>query len=143
MKRLPWPVVSIFSKSRLGFSRIWAEVKKYKQNYREILLLSCKSLSAYFPTHFSSMEILAFKTCINLDSSGIPSYGSSPIILSPRPLMHFVHIHIMSRHSVTWLMTQGKKLKYRSENSLRAGSRFYSSAYLHHLPWSQLTVTPT
>lgn len=118
-------------------------MKKYKRNYRENLIFVMQvSLSAKFPTHFS-MGILAFKTCIHLDSSGIPSYGSPPIILGPRPLKHFAHIHTVSHWSVVWLTTQGRKPMCRSESSLRAGSRFYSSVYLQHLLQSQLAVTLT
>lgn len=72
---------------------------------RKSIFVMQVSLSAKFPTHVFSMGILAFKTCINLNSTGIPSYGIPLIILGPGPLKHFARVHIVPHWSVIWLTT--------------------------------------
>lgn len=51
--------------------------------------------------------------------------GIPPVILGPRPVKHFAHVHIVSHQSIIQLTTKENKQIYRSpKSSSRAKSRF-------------------
>lgn len=108
---------------------MYRQENKERESYREIFIFVVQvSEPSKSSTHFS-LEILAFETGINLESSGIPSYGSNSSSNS-RP-KDFEALCSCS-HSVTLecntVNDTRKETKCGSfQSSLRSESRFYSS----------------